>query len=79
MKWCPTDESLTCVDRRFRQYPLGLVGQASLHYGAAQDCDYPGAIVHGTLSDENTPVSKMMYCDVYFNLYISLNVSNQNC
>jgi hypothetical protein len=60
LKWCPTDESLSCVVRRFRQYPVGITGQATVHYGAAQDLDYPRKIIHGVLSDEVTPVKKAL-------------------
>jgi len=56
LRWCPTDESLSCVDRRFRQYPSGIIGQAAIHYGTAQDLDYPRKFIHGVLSDEVTPV-----------------------
>jgi len=55
-RWCPQDDSLQCVDRRFRQYPNGIIGQAAVHYGAAQDKDYPRKLIHGVLSDEATPV-----------------------
>ncbi|XP_035702904.1 EF-hand domain-containing family member B-like [Folsomia candida] len=60
LRWCPTDESLSCVVRRFRQYPLGITGQATLHYGAAQDLDYPRQLIHGILSDEVTPGTKLI-------------------
>lgn len=58
LKWCPDDEWLTCVDRRFRQAQLGYLGQAVVHYGAAQDCDFPKALRHGVVNvDSETRVS----------------------
>lgn len=60
LRWCNTDESLSCVDRRFRQARTGITGQAWVHYGHAQDVDYPRELIHGVLSDEHTPATKLV-------------------
>ncbi|CAL8087919.1 unnamed protein product [Orchesella dallaii] len=60
LRWCNTDESLSCVDRRFRQAQTGITGQAGIHYGAAQDVDYPRELIHGVLSDEVTPATHLV-------------------
>lgn len=60
LHWCPTDENLTCVERRFRQSQTGILGQAVVHHGAAQDADYPKELIHGVLSDEATPATHVV-------------------
>ena len=56
LRWCPDDEWNPCVLRRFRQSPTGFLGQVAVHYGAAQDCDFPKSLTHGVVSDDLTPV-----------------------
>ena len=60
LKWCPDDETLTNVERRFRQGKTGLLGRAVIHYGAAQDCDFPKEMTHGVKSEVVNQVKKLV-------------------
>lgn len=55
--WGIDDEQLPCVLRRYRNSNTGYLGQARVHYGAAQDCDFPKAMVHGVVDYDIIPVS----------------------